>query len=179
MERTTSLSCAPRWFRRNLTPTPRHRLHARPRLPARIMGRRASAGLGCSSAFSTSICSIAQTVAASSRSLPPSAQQRRSSAASIICIWPPEFHRVHRRGCRRSCRRPGKPPCDDLAGVSRPSQLGQQTRSAAGPEVPAQPQIGVCGDGPLAGHDVTDTLRWYADVLGQTVLRQAQRRQKL
>ena len=51
--------------------------------------------------------------------------------------------------------------------------------SIAEPKVSAQPQISVCRDRPLACHDVPDSLRGHTNVLGQTVLGQAQRFQEL
>ena len=51
--------------------------------------------------------------------------------------------------------------------------LSVKPPSIAAPKVPAQPKVGVGGDGPLAGDDVTDPLRRHADVLGQAVFRQA------
>ncbi len=42
----------------------------------------------------------------------------------------------------------------------------------------AQPQVGICRDGAFTGDDVADALRGHTDVLSQTVLCQAKRRQK-
>jgi hypothetical protein len=55
--------------------------------------------------------------------------------------------------------------------AAQPPAIGQA-------EIPAQAQIGVGRDRPLAGHDVTNPLGRHADVLGQPVLRQSERFQE-
>src|SRR5688572_854950 len=47
------------------------------------------------------------------------------------------------------------------------------------PEKPAQPQVRVCGDRPLAGHDVPNPLRRHADLLCKPVLGNPHGLQKL
>ena len=52
--------------------------------------------------------------------------------------------------------------------------LAAQPPSVAEPKVAAQPQVSVCRDGPLAGHDIPDSLSGHTDVFGQPVLRQTE-----
>src|SRR6186713_2093846 len=47
------------------------------------------------------------------------------------------------------------------------------------PEEPTEPQVGIRRDRPLTGDDVSHTLRWHADLLGETVLTDAERPQEL
>jgi len=53
--------------------------------------------------------------------------------------------------------------------------LGPQPIARAQPEAAAEPQIGVCGDGALAGNDLADAGGWNTDRLGQTSLADAKR----
>ena len=53
--------------------------------------------------------------------------------------------------------------------------LGPQPVARAQPEAAAEPKIGVCGDGALAGNDLADAGGWNTDRLGQTSLADAKR----
>ena len=49
--------------------------------------------------------------------------------------------------------------------------LAAQPPAIAEPKVPAQPQVGVCRDGPLAGHEVPDSLNGQAMEFGAAAAR--------
>ena len=51
--------------------------------------------------------------------------------------------------------------------------LPAQPPTVAEAEVAAEPKVSVCGDRALARDDFADSLRGYADVLGEAVLRKA------
>jgi hypothetical protein len=55
---------------------------------------------------------------------------------------------------------------------SQPAAIGE-------PEEPAQPQIGIGGDGALAGQELADALRAHSELLRKTVVAHAQRLQEL
>jgi hypothetical protein len=100
----------------------------------------------------------------------------------------PSLGRNRRAGCGPatifSSASPGSDLCqfdaeDTFRDLGIVRRLSPQPVTIGKTEKSAQTQIGIGRDAPLAGHDVADALRRHADFLGQPILADAHRFQKL